>query len=133
MPDSREFHREHPSCLIADAWIRRSSSWAVGLGCCRGRRGRRRVAARVLRGGRTTTDLVVVVARRGAGSIEQLVGSDLLGAFAGKTVAHLHAVALALPSLAANGSITLVTAGSAQSALPGTAGLAAVNGKLRSP
>jgi NAD(P)-dependent dehydrogenase (short-subunit alcohol dehydrogenase family) len=37
---------------------------------------------------------------------------------------------LALPSLAPDGSITLVTAGSAQSALPGTAGLAAVNGAL---
>lgn len=77
------------------------------------------------------TDLVVTVTRRGgASSIEQLVESDLLGAFAGKTVAHLHAVALALPSLAADGSITLVTAGSAQSALPATAGLAAVNGAL---
>jgi NAD(P)-dependent dehydrogenase (short-subunit alcohol dehydrogenase family) len=54
----------------------------------------------------------------------------LLGAFAGKTIAHLRAVALALPTLAADGSITLVTAGSAQSALPGTAGLAAVNGAL---
>jgi NAD(P)-dependent dehydrogenase (short-subunit alcohol dehydrogenase family) len=32
--------------------------------------------------------------------------------------------------LAGGGSITLVTAGSAQSALPGTAGLAAVNGAL---
>ena len=34
---------------------------------------------------------------------------------------------MALPALAADGSITLVTAGSAQAALPGTAGLAAVN------
>jgi NAD(P)-dependent dehydrogenase (short-subunit alcohol dehydrogenase family) len=77
------------------------------------------------------TDLVVTVTRRGgAGPIGQLVESDLLGAFAGKTVAHLHAVALALPSLAENGSITLVTAGSAQSSLPGTVGLAAVNGAL---
>ena len=37
---------------------------------------------------------------------------------------------LALATLADDGSITLVTAGSAQSALPGTAGLAAVNGAL---
>ncbi len=43
---------------------------------------------------------------------------------------HLQAVALAVPTLAEHGSITLVTAGSAQSALPGTAGLAAVNGAL---
>ena len=77
------------------------------------------------------TDLVITVTRRGgAGPLEQLVESDLLGAFAGKTVAHLHAVALALPTLAENGSVTLVTAGSAQSALPGTVGLAGVNGAL---
>jgi NAD(P)-dependent dehydrogenase (short-subunit alcohol dehydrogenase family) len=77
------------------------------------------------------TDLVITVTRRGgAGPAADLADSDLLGAFAGKTVAHLHAVALALPTLAADGSITLVTAGSAQSALPGTAGLAAVNGAL---
>jgi NAD(P)-dependent dehydrogenase (short-subunit alcohol dehydrogenase family) len=77
------------------------------------------------------TDLVVTVTRRGGtGPMEQLVTSDLLGAFSGKTVAHLHAVALALPSLADNGSITLVTAASAQAAFPGTVGLAAVNGAL---
>jgi NAD(P)-dependent dehydrogenase (short-subunit alcohol dehydrogenase family) len=62
--------------------------------------------------------------------VEQLVGSDLLGAFAGKTVAHLHAVVAALPTLVADGSVTLVTAASAQSAMPGTVGLAAVNGAL---
>jgi NAD(P)-dependent dehydrogenase (short-subunit alcohol dehydrogenase family) len=54
----------------------------------------------------------------------------LLEAFAGKTTAHLEAVALALPTLSDHGSVTLVSAGSAQSALPGTAGLAAVNGAL---
>jgi NAD(P)-dependent dehydrogenase (short-subunit alcohol dehydrogenase family) len=53
-----------------------------------------------------------------------------LAAFAGKTVPHLRAVALALPTLAADGSVILVTAGSAQSALPGTVVLAAVNGAL---
>jgi NAD(P)-dependent dehydrogenase (short-subunit alcohol dehydrogenase family) len=77
------------------------------------------------------TDLVVTVTRRGgAGQASELADADLIGAFAGKTVAHLRAVALALATLAADGSITLVTAASAQSALPGTAGLAAVNGAL---
>jgi NAD(P)-dependent dehydrogenase (short-subunit alcohol dehydrogenase family) len=77
------------------------------------------------------SDLVITVTRRGgAGPALELAESDLSGAFAGKTIAHLRAVALALPTLAADGSITLVTAGSAQSALPGTAGLAAVNGAL---
>jgi NAD(P)-dependent dehydrogenase (short-subunit alcohol dehydrogenase family) len=76
-------------------------------------------------------DLVVTVTRRGgAGPAAGLAEADLLGAFAGKTVAHLHAIALALPTLATDGSITLVTAASAQAALPGTAGLAAVNGAL---
>jgi NAD(P)-dependent dehydrogenase (short-subunit alcohol dehydrogenase family) len=45
-------------------------------------------------------------------------------------VAHLQAVAMALPTLADRGSVTLVSAGSAQSAIPGTAALAAVNGAL---
>ena len=77
------------------------------------------------------TDLVVTVTRRGgAGPVTELAEADLVGAFAGKTVPHLHAVALAVPHLAERGSITLVTAGSAHSALPRTAGLAAVNGAL---
>ena len=77
------------------------------------------------------SDLVITVTRRGgAGPASQLAEADLPGAFAGKTIAHLRAVALALATLAGDGSITLVTAGSAQSALPGTAGLAAVNGAL---
>jgi NAD(P)-dependent dehydrogenase (short-subunit alcohol dehydrogenase family) len=75
--------------------------------------------------------LVVTVTRRGgAGPVESISGDALLDALAGKTVAHLESVALALPTLSDGGSITLVTAGSAQSALPGTAGLAAVNGAL---
>jgi NAD(P)-dependent dehydrogenase (short-subunit alcohol dehydrogenase family) len=77
------------------------------------------------------TDIVITVTRRGgAGPASALAEQDLLGAFEGKAIAHLRAVALALPTLATDGSITLVTAGSAQSALPGTAGLAAVNGAL---
>jgi NAD(P)-dependent dehydrogenase (short-subunit alcohol dehydrogenase family) len=44
-------------------------------------------------------DLVVTVTRRGgAGPAAGLAEADLLGAFAGKTVAHLQAVALALPA-----------------------------------
>jgi NAD(P)-dependent dehydrogenase (short-subunit alcohol dehydrogenase family) len=77
------------------------------------------------------TDLVVTVTRRGgAGAIADLVEADLPGAFIGKTIAQLQAVALALPTLADDGSITLVSAISAQSATPGTVGLAAVNGAV---
>src|SRR4051794_3908451 len=76
-------------------------------------------------------DLVVTVTRRGgAGPATDLAEQDLLGAFEGKPVAHLQAVALAMSTLDPRGSITLVSAGSAQSALPGTAGLAAVNGAI---
>jgi NAD(P)-dependent dehydrogenase (short-subunit alcohol dehydrogenase family) len=76
-------------------------------------------------------DLVITVTGRGGiVPAADLADADLPAAFAGKTIAHLQAVALALPTLAEDGSITLVTAGSAQSALPGTAGLAAVNGAL---
>lgn len=74
--------------------------------------------------------VVTVTGRGGAGPAETLAERDLTRAFAEKTVAHLNAVALALPTLDARGSITLVTAGSAQATLPGTVGLAAVNGAL---
>jgi len=76
-------------------------------------------------------DLVITVTRRGGGGpADQLAEADLLGAFAGKTVAHLRAVGLALPTLSEHGSVTLVSGGTAQSALPGTAAPAAVNGAL---
>jgi NAD(P)-dependent dehydrogenase (short-subunit alcohol dehydrogenase family) len=76
-------------------------------------------------------DLVVTVTRRGgAGPAEDLGDQELIDAFAGKPVAHLQAVAFALPKLDGHGSVTLVGAGSAQAALPGTALLAAVNGAV---
>lgn len=53
----------------------------------------------------------------GVGPVTQLAEADLPGAFAGKTIAHLRAVAVALPILAGDGSITLVTAGSMPSHL----------------
>ena len=49
-------------------------------------------------------DLVLTVTRRGgAGPAGALAEQDLIGAFAGKTVAQLQAVALALPHLAPPG------------------------------
>jgi len=74
--------------------------------------------------------VVTVTGRGGTGSVTDLARTDPLGAFARKTAPHLRAIALALPALAADASVTLVTAGSAQSALPGTVLLAAVNGAL---
>jgi NAD(P)-dependent dehydrogenase (short-subunit alcohol dehydrogenase family) len=76
-------------------------------------------------------DVVVTVTRRGgAGPATGLADQDLTDAFVGKPIAHLQAVALSLPALAPDGSVTLVSAGSAQSSLPETAALAAVNGAI---
>jgi NAD(P)-dependent dehydrogenase (short-subunit alcohol dehydrogenase family) len=76
-------------------------------------------------------DLVVTATRRGGASpAAELGDQDLVDPFAGKPAAHLRAVALALPTLDERGSVTVVGAGSAQSALPGTALLAAVNGAV---
>jgi NAD(P)-dependent dehydrogenase (short-subunit alcohol dehydrogenase family) len=76
-------------------------------------------------------DVVVTATRRGgAGPASELADQDLVGAFAGKPVAHLQAISAALPTLDEHGSLTLLGAGSAQSALPGTALLAAVNGAV---
>jgi enoyl-[acyl-carrier-protein] reductase (NADH) len=47
-----------------------------------------------------------------------------------KVFAQLGIVQAALPVLAVRASITLITAVSAQAALPGTVGLAAINGAL---
>lgn len=75
----------------------------------------------------------LVVTAPGTGSPGPLAGLDLdalVEAFETKFVSTAHAVQAALPKLSKQGSITLVGAASAQSALPGTAGLAAVNGAL---
>jgi hypothetical protein len=55
---------------------------------------------------------------------------DLRAAFEGKFLPHLLAAQSARGTIAEDGSITFITAGSARAALPGTAGLAAVNGAL---
>ena len=75
------------------------------------------------------TDLVITMTRRGGTApAADLAEADLEGTFRGKTFAHLRAVALALPTLAPDASVTLVPAGSYS--LPGTAPLAAANGAL---
>ncbi len=67
---------------------------------------------------------------RAGGPFRQLAMANLRGALEGKLVAYLAIVQAALRSMRSAGSITLVGAGSAVAALPGTAGLAAVNGGL---
>jgi len=75
----------------------------------------------------------LVVTAPGTGSVGPLAELDpaaLAEAFDTKFTAVVRAVQAALPTLAKQGSITLVSASSAQCALPGTAGLAAVNGAV---
>jgi NAD(P)-dependent dehydrogenase (short-subunit alcohol dehydrogenase family) len=66
----------------------------------------------------------------GGGLFPTLDMADLLKGFQTKTVAHAAAAQAALPHLNQSGSITFVSAVSAQAALPGTAGLAAVNAAI---
>ena len=75
--------------------------------------------------------LVVTAPGTGApGTLAELDLTVLDEAFRTKFTGLANAVQAALPHLAKQGSITLVSAASAQAALPGTAGLAAVNGAV---
>ncbi|MFI6316222.1 SDR family oxidoreductase [Nonomuraea sp. NPDC050556] len=66
----------------------------------------------------------------GAGPLATVDLNDLREAFEAKFWLHLSVLQAALPYMAKDGSATLITASSARAALPGTAGLAAVNGAL---
>jgi NAD(P)-dependent dehydrogenase (short-subunit alcohol dehydrogenase family) len=72
----------------------------------------------------------VVVCATGAGAagpFRSIAASALREAAEGKLIAHTVAAQAALEVLRHDGSLTLVSAGSAGASLPGTAGLAAVN------
>lgn len=66
----------------------------------------------------------------GAGPFRTLDLEVLRRAIAGKVLAGLGALQALLPALRTDGSVTFVTAASARAALPGTVGLAALNGAL---
>lgn len=66
----------------------------------------------------------------GAGTFRSLDLEVLRRAIEGKLLAGLGALQALLPILRADGSVTFVTAASASAALPGTVGLAALNGGL---
>jgi NAD(P)-dependent dehydrogenase (short-subunit alcohol dehydrogenase family) len=79
----------------------------------------------------TFDNLVVTAPGTGCpGTLAEVDLETLDEAFSTKFLGTAHAIQAALPHLAKNGSITLVSAGSAQAPLPGTAGLAAVNGAV---
>jgi NAD(P)-dependent dehydrogenase (short-subunit alcohol dehydrogenase family) len=66
----------------------------------------------------------------GGGPLESLDHAALVDAFDAKFWVHLRVLRAAVPALAPDASVTFVTAGSARAALPGTAGLAAINGAI---
>ncbi|MFI6728526.1 SDR family oxidoreductase [Streptomyces sp. R-74717] len=68
----------------------------------------------------------------GIGPIAELDLEVLRGAFDAKFWAHLTTVKAALPHLAEDGSITLLGAITARAGLPGTSGVAAINGAVES-
>lgn len=68
----------------------------------------------------------------GIGPIAELDPEVLRGAFDAKFWAHLTTVKAALPHLAKDGSITLLGAITARAGLPGTSGVAAINGAVES-
>ncbi len=66
----------------------------------------------------------------GGGAFADLDLDTVRAGFEGKFWLHLQTLQAALPRLQPEGSVTFITASSARSALPGTAGLAAINGAL---
>jgi NAD(P)-dependent dehydrogenase (short-subunit alcohol dehydrogenase family) len=80
----------------------------------------------------TTIDHLVITVSggKGAGMFNTLSLDDLRSGFEGKFWPQLHTMQAALPYIKPTGSITLVTAASSGAKLPGTSGLAAINGAL---
>ncbi|HEX6444430.1 MAG TPA: SDR family oxidoreductase [Streptosporangiales bacterium] len=74
--------------------------------------------------------VLAVSSSLGAGPVATLDLDELRAAFDGKYWAHLRTLQAALPRLRRDGSVTFIGAASAQAAMPGTAGLAAINGAL---
>ncbi|WP_433592506.1 SDR family oxidoreductase [Nocardia sp. CA-145437] len=79
----------------------------------------------------TLDHLVISVSgSAGSGPFAELGLDQLAAGFDGKFWPQIRILKAALPHLDSHGSVTLVTAASARSAFPGTAGLAAINGAL---
>jgi len=87
--------------------------------------------AAVLEGFAPFSHLILTLSSsRGGGPFATLDLADLHAGFDGKFWLHVATARAALPFLARGGSITFVTACSAGASIPGTAGLAAINGAL---
>ncbi|MFI6347161.1 SDR family oxidoreductase [Streptomyces sp. NPDC050560] len=79
-----------------------------------------------------TVDWLVLSAsgNKGVGPLKDLDPAVLRAAFDEKFWPHLTTLRAALPHLAPDGSITLVSAVTARTGMPGTSGVAAVNGAV---
>ncbi|MFF3002857.1 SDR family oxidoreductase [Kitasatospora sp. NPDC057940] len=88
------------------------------------------VAAFFARSGTVDHLVVAVSGAAGSGPFAQLDLADLATGFDAKFWPQVRVLQAALPHLRADGSVTLITAASARAAIPGTAGLAAINGAL---
>jgi NAD(P)-dependent dehydrogenase (short-subunit alcohol dehydrogenase family) len=74
--------------------------------------------------------VITLSGAKGAGAFQQLSLDDLREGFEKKFWPYLQTIQTALPFLKKSGSITILTASSTSARLPGTAGLAAINGAL---
>jgi NAD(P)-dependent dehydrogenase (short-subunit alcohol dehydrogenase family) len=74
--------------------------------------------------------VIAVSGAAGAGSFRQLDLAELRRGYEAKFWAHMAIAQTSLDTLQSDGSLTFITAGAARVALPGTAGLAAINGAL---
>jgi NAD(P)-dependent dehydrogenase (short-subunit alcohol dehydrogenase family) len=80
--------------------------------------------------GRIDWLVVTLAGSEGPGPIADLDLQMLRRAFDAKFWGHLTTIQAALPHLAPNGSITLLGAITARAGMPGTAGIAAINGAV---
>lgn len=74
--------------------------------------------------------MIAVSGAAGAGAFPTLDLQDLRHGFEAKFWPQVAVAQMSLATLRHDGSITFITAGSSRKALPGTAGLAAINGAL---
>jgi NAD(P)-dependent dehydrogenase (short-subunit alcohol dehydrogenase family) len=93
-----------------------------------GDRGQIAAVAEVI--GRVDWLVITLAGSEGAGPVADLDLAMLRRAFDAKFWAQLTTIQAVLPHLAPDGSITVLSAITAQAGLPGTAGIAAVNGAV---
>lgn len=74
--------------------------------------------------------VIALSGAKGGGLFKELDLAQLQAGFAEKFFPQLQTLQAALPYMAANGSVTLITSVSARTHAPGTSGLAAINGAL---